>query len=63
MSSVKVLGAKRQGTGMTFEQIGRIMLDAHGEAACLAGYKTNDPEWVGALALRSGDINHDGTLN
>ena len=47
----------------TYEELGNIMLTEAGEPACLAGYKTNDPEWVGALALQFGDINADGTLN
>lgn len=46
-----------------YVQLGRIMLKEAGEQACLAGYGTTDPEWVGRHALAFGDINPDGTLN
>lgn len=47
----------------TYIELGQIMLREAGEDACLSGYETTDPEWVGRLALAYGDINPDGTLN
>lgn len=51
------------GTGKTFEELGRIMLDELGEEDCQEAYSTTDPEWVGRTALSWNDINRDGTLN
>jgi len=48
---------------MTYIELGKIMLREAGEDACLSGYGTTDPEWVGRYALMYGDINRDGTLN
>lgn len=48
---------------MTALDLGRIVLAEAGEEACLGGYGTTDPEWVGRYALEYGDINIDGTLN
>lgn len=48
---------------LSFEELGRIVLEEAGEEACLAGYLTTDPEWVGRYALSYGDVNRDGTLN
>jgi hypothetical protein len=44
------------------ESLGAIVLREAGEAACLAGYGTNDPEWVGRYALQFGDIDTRGNL-
>jgi hypothetical protein len=48
---------------MTFTELGRIVLAEAGEQACLEGYGTIEPEWVGRYALQYGDANRDGTLN
>jgi hypothetical protein len=48
---------------MTYEQLGKAMLDKVGEEACLEGYGTADPYWVGVYAREYNDINPDGTLN
>ena len=53
----------REYTGPTFADFGQIVLDAVGAEACLSGYGTDSPEWVGRYALSYGDINADGTLN
>jgi hypothetical protein len=50
-------------TLVTYEELGRIMLEQAGEQACQDGYGTTDPEWVGRYALDFGDIRRDGTLN
>ena len=47
----------------TYAEIGKRLLAEHGEQACLDGYGTVDPEWVGRYALMYGDANPDGTLN
>lgn len=40
------------------------MLATVGEEACMSGYGTTDPYWVGFYAVEYGDINgDDGTLN
>jgi hypothetical protein len=39
------------------------MLAEAGEDACLKGYGTTDPFYVGYNAIHFGDINYDGTLN
>ncbi len=49
--------------GLTHKDLGEIVLREAGTDACLSGYGTTDPEQVGRLALGSGDINPDGTLN
>jgi hypothetical protein len=48
---------------MTYEELGEIILADAGEAACLEGYGTTDPYWVGRYGLGYGDIDEDGTLN
>jgi hypothetical protein len=48
---------------LSFIDLGKIMLNQFGDAACQAGYGTVDPEWVGRNAVQYGDINRDGTLN
>lgn len=48
---------------LSFVQLGNIMLQASGNAACLRGYGTTDPEWVGRYAIQYNDIQPDGTLN
>ena len=48
---------------MTCTELGEIMLNTAGEAACLEGYGTLDPFWIGYFALEYGDINEDGELN
>jgi hypothetical protein len=48
---------------LSYVELGKIVLDAHGSDACQSGYGTTDPEWVGRNALNYGDINPDGTLN
>lgn len=50
-------------TRLTYVELGNIMLHEVGETACLLGYGTKDPEWVGRYALSYKDINEDGTLN
>lgn len=49
----------------TLADLGRIMIETAGQAACARGYHINpdDPEEVGRQALLHGDINRDGTLN
>ena len=44
-------------------KLGNIMLKEVGEEACLSGYETIDPYFVGMNALAYGDIDEDGTLN
>ena len=51
------------GHRLTLIELGDIMLREAGEDACLEGYQTTDPEWVGRYALEYGDVNPDGTLN
>jgi len=46
-----------------YVRLGNIMLQEVGKEACLDGYQTADPYFVGVLALRYQDINPDGTLN
>jgi hypothetical protein len=48
---------------LTYEELGRIMLEQAGEQACLDGYTTTDPYWVGRYAVQYGDIDPDGTTN
>jgi hypothetical protein len=49
---------------LPYAELGRIMLEKHGEAMCYTGYKTVDPAEVGRLALDVyKDINPDGTTN
>lgn len=48
---------------MTYAELGKIMLEQAGEAACNSGYGTTDPETVGRYAIQYGDINPNGTLN
>lgn len=48
---------------MSYFELGKIILDECGEDACMAGYGTVDPEWVGRYGIAYGDINYDGTLN
>lgn len=47
----------------SYIELGEIMLKKCGADACLKGYGTTDPEWVGRYALAYCDINLDGTLN
>jgi hypothetical protein len=44
-------------------ELGQIMLTECGTDACLKGYGTTDPEWVGRYALDYRDIRPDGVLN
>ena len=46
-----------------YEALGRIVLNDAGDAACVEGYGTADPYWVGRYALQFGDVNADGTVN
>lgn len=48
---------------MTYEELGKILLEEAGEEACQEGYGTTDPEWVGRYGIQYGDINRDGSLN
>ncbi len=48
---------------MSYIELGNIMLKEAGKAACLSGYGTDDPYWVGVYAIQYGDINKDGSLN
>lgn len=48
---------------MSYRELGVIMLAEAGEDACMSGYGTTDPEWVGRYAIQYGDMNRDGTLN
>lgn len=50
-------------SGLSYVELGNIVLQAAGPEACQAGYGTTDPEWVGRYALQYRDINPDGTLN
>lgn len=47
---------------MTFADVGDKVLESLGNAECIARYKTNDPEYVGALALRAGHVSHEGVM-
>lgn len=47
---------------MTFADVGDQVIEALGNDECIARYKTNDPEWVGALALRQGHVSHEGVM-
>ena len=47
---------------LSYVELGNIVLRAAGEAACLRGYGTVDPEWVGRYALHYGDIRPDGAV-
>ena len=48
---------------LPYSELGRIMLETHGEEACQKAYGTTVPSWVGEYALQYRDINEDGTLN
>lgn len=48
---------------LSFVELGNIMLANSGTEACMKGYQTTDPEWVGRYALQFGDINSNGVLN
>ena len=56
-----ITGERR--TRLTYTELGQIMLREHGKDACLSGYQTDDPEWIGRYALQYGDIRPDGELN
>jgi hypothetical protein len=43
--------------------LGHKVIKEVGKSACLRGYGTHDPFWVGHYALGFGDIEEDGTLN
>lgn len=45
-----------------YVRLGEILLHAHGREACLAGYLTDDPYWVGRYGLGYGDIDQEGNL-
>lgn len=47
---------------MTFAEIGQLVMSHIGRSECLARYKTDDPEWVGALAIRHGHVTHTGDI-
>lgn len=51
------------GARVDFAAIGRAVLEGAGADACMAGYGTAEPYWVGRYALEYGDANADGTLN
>lgn len=40
---------------MTFEEIGNNVISFLGRAECMRRYKTDDPEWIGALSQREKD--------
>lgn len=48
---------------LSYTVLGEIMLAEAGESACMSGYGTADPFYVGLAAIQFGDINYDGTLN
>lgn len=48
---------------LSFVELGDIVLAEVGDDACMDGYGTADPYWVGRYALRYGDIAGDGTLS
>lgn len=50
-------------TRLSYVELGNIMLKESGREKCLAGYQTDDPEYVGRYALMYGDIQPNGTLN
>ena len=60
---VKLLRKNGPPGGLTFVDLGNIMLREVPESDLLEGYGTLDPEWVGRYALLYNDINPDGTLN
>ena len=60
---MRVLNAKGPPGGLTFVELGNILLRDIPEAELLSGYGTLDPEWVGRYGIDYGDINPDGTLN
>ena len=49
-------------TKLSYEELGKIMLEEAGEEACLSSYTTIDPYWVGRYALGYGDIDRFGEL-
>ena len=48
----------------TYEDLGDIVLREAGREACVEGYGTDDPYWVGRYAVGYGDIDPEtGELN
>jgi hypothetical protein len=47
----------------TYLELGNILLAEVGKDACMLGYGTDEPEWIGRYGVQFGDINLDGTLN
>lgn len=47
---------------LSFAELGAILIREFGMAACIQGYATDVPEWIGRQAIVFGDIDWDGTL-